>query len=82
MEESGFEDVMEETYYLPSNTWPKGQYFKTLAKWFQADVLPSLDGISIKMLTALGWTEEQVKAFAEDVRKDFKDKSIRGYMVV
>ncbi|RDW66209.1 hypothetical protein BP6252_09844 [Coleophoma cylindrospora] len=82
MEESGFENVTEETYYLPTNPWPKGQYFKTISKWFQADVLPSLDGISMKMFSSLGWSADQIKAFLDDVRKDFQDPSLHAYLTV
>jgi hypothetical protein len=34
MEELGFEDVVDKTFYWPCNTWAKGRYLKQVGVFF------------------------------------------------
>ena len=82
MEEIGFEDVIEKSFYWPTNPWAKGKYFKDVAMYFQENTLSGLEGISLKVIGALGWSIEEIQALLEEVRKDVKDISIHAFMPV
>ncbi|KAI1390645.1 S-adenosyl-L-methionine-dependent methyltransferase [Hypoxylon trugodes] len=81
-EEAGFEDIVEKRFYWPTSPWAKGLYFKTVATYFQEDMLMGLEGVSLKVLAGLGMSPEEVREFAEEVKKDFKDTSIHAYLTV
>jgi hypothetical protein len=81
MREIGFEDVVEKNFYWPTSPWPKGDYFKQVAIYFQEDMLNGLEGISMKVLTKfMGWTAEEVQALLVGVKRDFRDLSIHAYL--
>jgi hypothetical protein len=79
MEEVGFEDIVEKSFYWPTSTWAKGRYYKELAAFFQADLLNGLEGASLKIIGQLGWTPEEIRAFIVGVKKDVQDTSITCY---
>lgn len=80
MEEIGFEAVVEKKFFWPTNAWPKGAYFKKVAAYWQADLLGGLEGISLKVMKAAGWTAEEVRAFLPAVGRDVEDTSIHAYL--
>lgn len=82
MEEIGFEDVVEKIFYWPTNSWPKGAYFKTVAAYWQANILSGIEGISMKVMQQAGWTPEEIPPFLEKVKKDIKDTSIHAYLTI
>ena len=80
-EEIGFEDVTEVKFDWPFNTWPRGEYYKTLGKWYNEDFNQGLEGMAMATLTrAHGWSKEEVIEFLVRVRKDLNDKSIHAYL--
>lgn len=79
MEEIGFEDVNEKTFYWPINPWAKGKYFKQIALYAQADFLNGLEGMSLKVMGSMGWPAEDVQKYLIGVRKDVKDTAIHCY---
>ncbi|KAK6951648.1 hypothetical protein Daesc_006171 [Daldinia eschscholtzii] len=81
-EEAGFENIVEKRFYWPTSPWAKGQYYKTVATYFQEDLLTGLEGISLKVLGVLGLSPEQVREFVEDVKKDLRSTSIHAYITV
>ncbi|KAG9233730.1 S-adenosyl-L-methionine-dependent methyltransferase [Amylocarpus encephaloides] len=82
MEEIGFVDVVEKNFYWPTNAWPKGEYFKKVAAYWQADFLNGIEGISLKVMTAMGWELEEIQVFIAEVRKDVKDVNIKAYLPI
>lgn len=54
MEEQGFEDVVEKTFYWPTSTWVEGRYYKLVAAYFQAHILNGIEGMSLKVIRPLG----------------------------
>ncbi|KAE9365680.1 S-adenosyl-L-methionine-dependent methyltransferase [Stipitochalara longipes BDJ] len=82
MEEIGFEDVVEKKFFWPTNSWPKGAYFKQVAAYWQADLLKGLEGISLKVMKVLGWSAEEIHAFLPAVKRDVKDTSIHAYLPI
>ena len=79
MEEIGFEEVVEKKYYWPLNAWPKGNYFKQISVYAQADLLNGLDGMSLKLMGLMGWSADEVKDFLVGVKEDVKNTSIHAY---
>lgn len=83
MEAAGFVDVVEKQFQWPSNTWPRGKYFKTLGMWFNQDMQQGLSGIAMATFTrALGMSREEVEKFVIEVRNDMNDKRIHAYIPV
>jgi hypothetical protein len=80
MEEIGFEDVVEHQFYWPTSGWPKGKYFKTLAMYWQEDLLSGLEAISLKVMGLMGWSADEIRVFLAGVRNDVKDTSIHAYL--
>jgi hypothetical protein len=79
MEETGFEGVVEKTYYLPTSPWAKGKYFKDIAMLWQEDMTSGLEGISFKVMGNLGWSVDEIRVFLVGVRDDFKNTNIHCY---
>jgi hypothetical protein len=80
MEEVGFEDVVEKSFYWPTSPWAKGKYYKEVAALFQADMLNGLEGMSLKVIGQLGWTADKIRDFLVGVRKDLQDTSVTCYV--
>ncbi|KAL7624948.1 hypothetical protein AAE478_004162 [Parahypoxylon ruwenzoriense] len=81
-EEAGFEDIVEKRFYWPTSPWAKGRYFKTVATYFQEDMLAGLEAMSLKVLGVLGMSAGEVRGFVEDVKKDFLDTNLHAYLTV
>lgn len=79
MEDLGFENVVEKTYYLPTNPWAKGRYYKDIAVLWNEDMTSGLEGISLKVLGNLGWSVDEIRVFLAAVRDDFKNPNIHCY---
>lgn len=80
MREVGFEDIVERIFYWPVSPWAKGEYFKTIAAYLQADLLNGLEGMSLKSIGLLGWSPDKIREFLVDVRKDILDTSKHAYL--
>jgi hypothetical protein len=80
MEEIGFEDVVEKTFYWPASPWARGKYFKDLAMYFQEDLLNALEGVSLKVMGLAGWTVEEILVLLASVRNDIRDTSIHAFL--
>ncbi|KAI0159930.1 S-adenosyl-L-methionine-dependent methyltransferase [Hypoxylon sp. FL1284] len=81
-EDAGLERVVEKRFYWPTSPWAKGAYFKTVAAWFQEDMLVGIEAMSLKVLGGLGMDPDQVRDFVEEVRKDLRDTNIHAYLTV
>jgi hypothetical protein len=79
MEEIGFEDVVEETFYWPCGTWAKGKYFKQIGAIVRQNFLNGAEGMSLKVIGSLGWTAEQIRELVVEVKKDMQDPNITSY---
>jgi hypothetical protein len=78
-EEIGFEEVVEKKYYWPLNTWAKGDYYKQISVYAQADLLNGLDGMSLKLMGLMGWSADEVKKFLVGVKSEVKNTAIHAY---
>jgi hypothetical protein len=79
MEEIGFENVVEKSFYWPTSPWAKGTYYKQIGAIWQADLLNGVEGASLKILGQLGWTTDEIRAFLIGVMKDLQNPSITCY---
>ncbi|RFU25119.1 hypothetical protein B7463_g11214, partial [Scytalidium lignicola] len=82
MQEIGFEDVVERSFFWPTSPWAKGDYFKLVAMYWQADLLRGIEGISLKVMQLMGWKPDDIREFLEKVKKDVRDPSIHAYLPI
>jgi SAM-dependent methyltransferase len=82
MEELGFENVVEKFYYWPTSQWAKGKYFKEVAMYWQEDLLQGIEGMSLKVMTLLGWKADDIREFLVKVKEDVKNKDIHAYLSI
>jgi hypothetical protein len=78
-EELGFQDVVEKKYYFPLNAWAKGKYYKEISVYSQTDLLNGIEGMSLKVMGAQGWTAKQIRAYLPQVREDIKNTRMHCY---
>ncbi|RYC60301.1 hypothetical protein CHU98_g5919 [Xylaria longipes] len=81
-EEAGFEGITERRFYWPTSPWAKGKYFKTVAMYFQEDMISGMEAISMKVLQATGMTPTEIQDFCEEVKHDFRDTNLHAYLTV
>ncbi|KAG0646045.1 putative methyltransferase tdiE [Hyphodiscus hymeniophilus] len=71
LEEVGFVDVVERKFPCPIGPWARGEKNKILGVWARANMLQSLGGLSMAILTrGLGMTAQEIELLLVDVRKD------------
>lgn len=80
MEELGLEDIAEKNFYWPTSMWARGRYFKDVATFFHENLLRALEGVSLKVMGILGWSEDEILNFLAGVREEIKDTSIHAYL--
>ncbi|KAI1363481.1 S-adenosyl-L-methionine-dependent methyltransferase [Xylaria arbuscula] len=80
--EAGFENIVDRRFYWPTSPWAKGKYFKTVAMYFQEDMISGMEGISMKVLQATGMSPPEIKEFCEEVKRDFRDTNLHAYLTV
>lgn len=72
MSEAGFEDVKEEVIKVPIGSWPKSPRLKEQGRWLQAQMLESIEPISLGYCTRiLKWSAERTRVFIIAVRNEF-----------
>lgn len=82
LEELGFVDVVERTYSCPIGPWARGEKNKTLGVWGRANILQSLQGLSMAVMTrGLRMTPPEIERLLVDVRKDINKDGREGLHV-
>ncbi|GME46011.1 S-adenosyl-L-methionine-dependent methyltransferase [Neofusicoccum parvum] len=80
---AGFVEVTDVQTKWPLGPWSKGRKEKRLGDLFLDDMIEALPAASLRLYTrVLGWEEERVMAFLEEVKRDMLDPSIHAYMPV
>ena len=83
LKEAGFEDVYEQLFKWPINTWPKDKRLKEIGKWNMLNMLDGIEGFTFRPWTKiLGKSAEETELFLVDVRKDLQDRNIHSYWPV
>ncbi|KAI0003510.1 S-adenosyl-L-methionine-dependent methyltransferase [Xylariaceae sp. FL0662B] len=79
-EEAGFENIKEEKFAVPGNTWAKGADQKELGFMQMENILEGIHGMSMTLFTKfLGMSAEEVELMLVDVRKDLRNRDIHFY---
>ena len=82
MQNSGYEDVVEQRFKIPISGWPKDPRMKKIGEWYGANWFHGLPGFSYKPFgpEGLGWNRNEIELMMVDVRKAIKQKSVHAYM--
>ncbi|KAH6634596.1 S-adenosyl-L-methionine-dependent methyltransferase [Chaetomium sp. MPI-SDFR-AT-0129] len=76
---AGFKDVTHRRYRMPIGTWARDRTLKEAGAWNMLQVLNGLEGLSMRLYTAvLGWTEEEVWVLLERVKRDLADPGVHA----
>ena len=83
MHEIGFEDITERRFYVPTNTWARGEKNKLLGALCTQNLSEGVASMSTAAFTRiLGWSREKLEVFLVGVRNDLMNKNIHGYILV
>ncbi|KAK7724548.1 hypothetical protein SLS57_004303 [Botryosphaeria dothidea] len=83
LSEAGFVGVTDVQAKWPLGPWPKGKREKRVGDLFLEDMIEALPAASLRLYTrVLGWDEERVMAFLEEVKKDMLNPDVHAYMPV
>lgn len=68
----GFEDVRDDIIKVPIGAWPKDRRLKEQGRWLQAQMLDSIEPISLGYChRILKWSEVKTQVFMAGVRNEF-----------
>ncbi|KAL3420073.1 methyltransferase [Phlyctema vagabunda] len=68
----GFEDVRDDVIKVPIGAWPRDPKLKEQGRWLQAQMLDSIEPISLGYCTRiLKWSETKTQVFMAGVRNEF-----------
>jgi hypothetical protein len=77
--EAGFERVCATRYKVPIGAWARDPLLKELGAYNLAQIENGLEGLSMRLFTAvLKWEEKEIRALLDRVRKDLRDPSIHA----
>ena len=80
---AGFVNIREEKLKWPIGPWAKDRFWKRFGTINLDNMMQGLEGMSIALLTKVkNWSEEEVKNYLEEVRKDMKSAKTQYYMPV
>jgi hypothetical protein len=81
LRDAGFVNINEHKTKWPVGSWPKGKREKRIGGLFLRDMHSALKASSLALYTrVLGWSEEKLDEFLEEVRKDMEDPKRHTYM--
>jgi hypothetical protein len=79
MTQAGFEDVVVNSYLIPTNAWPKDRKMKKMGTYMMMNMLEGIEAFTLRLWTQqLGWSTEQIQLFLAEVRKDIKNRNIHS----
>ncbi|KAF4974220.1 hypothetical protein FZEAL_8858 [Fusarium zealandicum] len=79
LEESGFQDIHEETFKIPIGDWPKDPKQNEIARFQQLAVEQDTEGSMMYVAHLSGWSKEEVTVYIAHLRREFRSKDIHGY---
>ncbi|KAL9113699.1 MAG: hypothetical protein Q9227_002144 [Pyrenula ochraceoflavens] len=75
LEAQGFVNIRMEPVKWPVGPWPKGEALKNIGRWMVPDTKEFVKPAAMKLFTtSLGWSQERVEGFVEDVLRDIDDR--------
>ncbi len=80
LRDAGFEDVHEELFTWPLNTWPRDKHLKDLGLWSRENIFDSIEAWSIVPFTQfLGMSLVETHVVQASARTILRDTSIHAY---
>lgn len=80
LEATGFQNVVELKYAVPTNTWPPGRQSQRIGAMQKANTLQVIDVYSLGVFTqGLGWSKDALDRLLSEVRKDIENTRIHSY---
>lgn len=78
---AGFINIQSKRYRMPLSPWDKEDArMREVGAFVKAALASDVEGVVQYMFgTVMGWTQEQIKAFADHLRRELRDESIHGY---
>jgi SAM-dependent methyltransferase len=78
-EEVGLEDIEERRFYWPNTDWPKGAYYKELAKYSHHNVRMSLRPVALKFFEVLGTSKAEREELCAAAEREVDEGKILGW---
>lgn len=82
MEEAGFEDVRQVTFYWPTSPWAKTIHHKITAQFLMENARYGVEAVSLRTLSSLGLSYEEIAELCGAVKEEFGDTKVKGYVPV
>ncbi|KAI1806277.1 S-adenosyl-L-methionine-dependent methyltransferase [Daldinia bambusicola] len=80
LEETGFQNVVELKYAVPTNTWAPGRQYQRIGARQRNNTLEVIDIYSRSVLTqGLGWSDQAVDKLVAEARKDIDNTRIHSF---
>ncbi|OTA56260.1 S-adenosyl-L-methionine-dependent methyltransferase [Hypoxylon sp. EC38] len=80
LEQTGFENIVERKYAVPTNTWPPGKQSQRIGAMQRNNTLQVIDIYSLSVFSqGLGWSKDALDRLLVDVRKDIENTRIHSY---
>ncbi|KAI1141890.1 S-adenosyl-L-methionine-dependent methyltransferase [Hypoxylon sp. FL0543] len=80
LEQTGFENIVERKYAVPTNTWPPGKQSQKIGAMQRNNTLQVIDVYSLSVFSqGLGWSKDALDRLLVDVRKDIENTRIHSY---
>ncbi|KAI1411059.1 S-adenosyl-L-methionine-dependent methyltransferase [Hypoxylon sp. FL1857] len=80
LEQTGFENIIERKYAVPTNTWPPGKQSQRIGAMQRNNTLQVIDIYSLSVFSqGLGWSKDALDRLLVDVRKDIENTRIHSY---
>ncbi|KAI2617781.1 S-adenosyl-L-methionine-dependent methyltransferase [Hypoxylon sp. NC1633] len=80
LERTGFHNIVELKYAVPTNTWPPGRQSQRIGALMRNNALQVIDIYSLGVFTqGLGWSKEALDKLIVEVRKDIENTRIHSY---
>jgi len=81
MRDTGFVDIVEHKLILPVGTWSENPKEKELGALHLENWLEGIGGMAPRILTRIGWEEEEVMVLLAHVRSELRNGRVKPYNV-
>lgn len=80
LRETGFTNIVETRYKLPTSAWPLDKRLKLIGSFQMQSILQGASGLSLRTFSrAFGWTKDQTDEFLAPMLKDVRNLRYHSY---
>jgi len=80
MEQAGFVDIVEKSFKIPLNPWPKDPKLKEIGRFMLVGMCEGMEGFVTALYTGvLGWTVDDVQKFLKEYLTEMKNRKNHIY---